>query len=279
METNKILTADILDIIFEGRNKDYGAYELRKTYRNRLIIAIVATILVCLIALIASVISNATKEDTKAKLLVQDVQLQDVQAEEKKPELPPPPPPPRQEPPKVEITKFTPPKIVKDEEVKPEEEIKEVEKLEDTRIGTFNQEGAKDEGIIAPPVEEKGTGVVAAPNQETEDYDKEFKVVQIQAQFPGGSAAWIRFLEKNLRAEVPVDNGAPPGNYTVTVSFLVDKEGNISEVKAENNPGYGTAEEAVRVIKKGPKWVPAVQNGRNVIYRQKQNITFQVTEY
>ncbi len=276
METNKILTADILDIIFEGRNKEYGAYELRKTYRNRLIIAIVATVLICLLAFIASVIANATK-DTTAKVLVQDVQLQDVKQEEKKPELPPPPPP-KQEPPKVEITKFTPPKIVKDEEVKPEEEIKEVEKLEDTKIGTINQEGAKDEGLIAPPVEEKGTGVVEAPKQAEEDYDKEFKVVQIQAQFPGGGSAWNRFLEKNLRAEVPVDNGAPAGLYTVTVSFLVDKDGNISEVKAENSPGYGTSEEAVRVIKKGPKWIPAVQNGRNVIYRQKQNITFQVTE-
>ena len=75
--------------------------------------------------------------------------------EEKKPEPPPPPPPPKQEPPKVEITKFTPPKIVKDEEVKPDEEIKEVEKLEDTKIGTINQEGAKDEGIVAPPVEKE----------------------------------------------------------------------------------------------------------------------------
>ena len=74
------------------------------------------------------------------------------------------------------------------------------------------------------------------------------------------------------------DNGAPPGNYTVVVSFLVDKEGNISEVKAENDPGYGTADEAVRVIQRGPKWKPAVQNGRNVIYRQRQSITFQVAE-
>ena len=77
---------------------------------------------------------------------------------------------------------------------------------------------------------------------------------------------------------MPTDNGAPTGNYTVIVSFLVDKRGAISEVKAENDPGYGTAAEAVRVIERGPAWTPAVQNGRNVIYRQKQAITFVISE-
>jgi protein TonB len=196
--------------------------------------------------------------------------------EEKKPEPPPPPPPPKQEPPKVEITKFTPPKIVKDEEVKPDEEIKEVEKLEDTKIGTFNQEGAKDEGLVAPPVE-KGTGVVEAPKVE-EDYDKVFTVVQIPAEFPGGTSAWTRYLERNLNRDIPSDNGAPPNRYTVIVSFTVSKTGAISDVSAENDPGYGTKAEAIRVITKGPAWKPAVQNGRNVIYRHKQSITFVVSD-
>jgi periplasmic protein TonB len=272
MESNKILSADILDILFEGRNKEYGAYELRKTYKNRLIIAIVATLLVCLIFLIASVLANLKKEDN-TELLVQDINLEQVQQEEKQPEPPPPPPPPKVEPPKVEITKFTPPKIVKDEEVKPEEEIKEQEVLEDTKIGTINQEGLKSD-VVAPPVEEKGTGQVEAPKVETEDYDKEFTSVQIEASFPGGVAAWKRFLERNLNQNVLEENGAPPGRYTVVVSFRVDKDGSITEVKADNNPGYGTADEAVRVIKKGPRWNPAQQNGRQVIYRQRQSITF-----
>ena len=102
--------------------------------------------------------------------------------------------------------------------------------------------------------------------------------MQVEAKFPGGQAAWTKFLERNLNNQTPADNGAAPGNYTVTVSFLVDKEGNISQVQALTDPGYGCAQEAVRVIQKGPKWEPAIQNGRKVIYRQKQNITFQVTE-
>ncbi len=276
MDVNKILSADILDIIFDGRNKDYGAYDLRKTYNKRMVTALVATIAVCLLFLAGSIIANSTKKKSATLVVQADVQLEKA-PDEKKPEPPPPPPPPKQEPPKVEITKFTPPKIVKDEEVKPEEEIKEVEKLQDTKIGTINQEGTKDEGIVAPPVEAKGTGVVAAPKQE-EDYDKVFTVVQIPAEFPGGIAAWTKYLERNLNRDLPVEQGAPPGKYTVYVSFTVDKAGNISDVKAENDPGFGTKDEAVRVIKKGPSWKPAVQNGRNVIYRHKQGITFQVAE-
>lgn len=275
MDVNKILSADILDLIFEGRNKEYGAYDLRKTYNKRITYAMIGTLIICAVMLVGSLIANAPKKE-KTELIVQDVSLENVKQEEKRPEPPPPPPPPKQEPPKVEITKFTPPKIVKDEEVKEQDEIKEVEKLEDTKIGTINQEGTKDEGIVAPPVE-SGTGVVEAPKQE-EDYDKVFTVVQIPAEFPGGLSSWAKYLERNLNRDLPVENGAPPGKYTVIVSFIVSKDGSISDVVAENDPGYGTKGEAVRVITKGPKWKPAVQNGRNVIYRHKQSITFMVSE-
>ncbi|MCE2972232.1 MAG: energy transducer TonB [Sediminibacterium sp.] len=275
MDINKLQTADVLDIIFDGRNKEYGAYDLRKTYNKRLTYALVSMLLLCLLMLVISVIANSVGKE-KAQVMVQDISLENMKTEEKKPEPPPPPPPPKQEPPKVEITKFTPPKIVKDEEVKPEEEIKEVEKLEDTKIGTFNQEGVKDEGLVAPPVE-KGTGVVEAPKVE-EDYDKVFTVVQIPAEFPGGLPAWSRYLERNLNRDIPVENGAPAGRYTVIVAFTVSKTGAISDVQAENDPGYGTKAEAIRVITKGPSWKPAVQNGRNVIYRHKQSITFVVSE-
>jgi protein TonB len=273
MEQGKILTADVLDIIFEGRNKAYGAYELRKTYQRRLMIATGSMLGICAFIFLATLLASFVAPKKQTQILVQDVQLANVQQEEKKP--PPPPPPPKVEPPKVEITKFTPPKIVKDEEVKPEEKPPEQEKLEDTKIGTINQEGEKTD-VVAPPTEQS-TGV-EAPKAQAEDYDKEFKTVQIEAKFPGGAGAWQKYLERNLNSNVPVDNGAPPGNYTVVVSFLVDKSGNISEVQALNDPGYGTAAEAVRVIKKGPAWTPAVQNGRNVIYRQKQSVTFQVSE-
>jgi protein TonB len=277
METNKILTADILDIIFEGKNKEYGAYELRKTYNRRIITAMVAMAVICLLVFLSQILGNSGKKE-KNQIIVQDVQLEDIKKEEKKPEPPPPPPPPKPEPPKVEITKFTPPKIVKDEEVK--EPPPPVEKLEETKIGTINQEGKKDEGFVAPPVEEKGTGVVEAPKKVEEDYDKVFTKVEKEAKFPGGMDGWKRYLERNLNANVAADDGAPPGNYTVKVQFIVDKEGGISNVQAIEIPKAcpSCGPEAVKVIKKGPKWEPAVQNGRNVIYQAIQYVTFQVAE-
>ena len=147
-------------------------------------------------------------------------------------------------------------------------------KLDTAKIDNFDQKGVKSD-VVAPPVEQ-GTGVVA-PKVE-EDYDKIFTSVQVEAGFPGGPAAWIKYCQRSINAQVGVDNGAPPGTYTVVVSFIVDKQGNISEVQAENDPGYGMAAEAVRAIQRGPKWTPALQNGRNVISRKKQPITFQVGE-
>ncbi len=269
MDSNKILNADILDIIFEGRNKEYGAYDLRKTYNNRMRFAIIVMVALCLVIFLSAFLVNHVGNTAAPQMVIHDVNLENVN-ENKKPPPPPPPPPPKPPPPKVEITKFTPPKIVKDVEVK--EPPPEQEKLEDTKIGTINQEGEKTD-VVAPPVEQ-GTGVVAAPKDD-EDYDKEFKTVQIEAQFNGD---WSKYLQRNLNADVPTENGAPPGDYTVVVSFLVNKDGTISEVQALNDPGYGTAAEAVRVIQRGPPWKPAIQNGRNVIYRQKQKITFQVQE-
>jgi periplasmic protein TonB len=278
MDINKIRSADILDIIFEGRNKEYGAYELRKTYKRRLTIALSVMIGICLLLFISTILAKENDKN-KNQIIVQDVQLEDIKKEEeKKPEPPPPPPPPKQEPPKVEITKFTPPVIVKDAEVKEPPPV--VEKLEETKIGTINQEGKKDEGFVAPPVEEKGTGVVAAPPKQEEDYDKVFTKVEKEAKFPGGPDAWRKFLERNLNANVAADDGAPAGNYTVRVQFIVDKEGNISQVQAIDVPRAcpSCGPEAVKVIKRGPKWEPAVQNGRNVIYQAIQHITFQVVD-
>lgn len=99
----------------------------------------------------------------------------------------------------------------------------------------------------------------------------------IQPKFAGGVEAWLNYLKRNLDASVPTRMGAPPGKYTVVVDFTVGETGELSDIKAESNPGYGTAEEAVRVMTKSPPWVPAVLNRRNVISRQKQSFTFQVS--
>jgi protein TonB len=273
MDVNKIMSADILDIIFDGRNKDYGAYQLRKTYSKRLTTALVGTAVLLALIFIFSVLANTLGNDKDKKdMVVQDVQLEEIK-EEKKNEPPPPPPPPKPEPPKVEIAKFTPPKIVKDEEVKEDEKPPEVEKLEDTKIGTVNQEGIKDEGITAPPVSDAGKGVVEAPKKDEEDWDKTFTKVEIESEYPGGASAWQRYLNKNLRyPQDAIDNEI---QGTVVVQFIVDKAGAVSDVEAISGPNELRAE-AVRVIKKSGTWTPAVQNGRQVKSYKKQPITFRL---
>jgi protein TonB len=273
MDVNKILSADILDIIFEGRNKEYGAYELRKTYNKRLATALVSMATICVLMFggyfLSSVFGN-NDDDKKAQ--VQDVQLEEVK-QDKQEEPPPPPPPKPPDPPKVEMTKFTPPKIVKDEEVKEDEKPPEVEKLEETKIDVVNQEGVKDEGIVAPPVEDAGKGVVEAPKKVEEDWDKTFTKVEIESDYPGGAAAWQRYLNRNLRyPQDAIDNEI---QGTVVVQFIVDKEGMVSDVEAISGPKE-LRDEAVRVIKKSGKWTPAVQNGRQVKSYKKQPIVFRL---
>jgi antitoxin component YwqK of YwqJK toxin-antitoxin module len=105
-------------------------------------------------------------------------------------------------------------------------------------------------------------------------------VVMKPAAFKRGEQGWLDYLSRNLDATAPVDAGVPAGNYTVTVSFLVDESGKISEVKADTIPEdcYTCAVEAVRVVSKGPRWEAAIMNNKPVKYRQRQNITFQITE-
>jgi protein TonB len=274
MEVNKILSADVLDIIFEGRNKEYGAYQLRKTYNKRLVTSLLIVGGLCLLLFIGYIVSSLLENNAEAKnVVVQDVQLEEIKQEEKKEEPPPPPPPKPPEPPKVEMAKFTPPKIVKDEEVKEEEKPPEVEKLEETKIGTMNQAGEKDEGIVAPPVDDGGKGVVEAPRKDDEDWDKTFTKVEIESEYPGGAAAWQRYLNRNLRyPQEAIDNEV---QGAVVVQFIVDKEGNVSDVEAISGP-QELRPEAVRVIKKSGKWTPAVQNGRQVKSYKKQPIVFRL---
>ncbi|MBN8879816.1 MAG: energy transducer TonB [Sphingobacteriales bacterium] len=273
MEANKILSSDLLDLVFEGRNKDYGAYELRKRYNKRITMALIITASVALLALIGSIVASEFKGNSNEKLEIKEVTIQDLKQEEEPKELPPPPPPKPPDPPKIEMKQFTPPKIVKDEEV--QEPPPAQEELKEAKIDVVNQEGIKDEGIVAPAVIDDGKGVVE--EKKVEDENKIFEKVEIEASFKGGEGAWRKFLERNLNGNTPVDNGAPEGTYTVYVQFVVSKDGSISDVKALTTHGFGMEQEAVRVIKKGPNWTPAVQNGRSVNAYRKQPITFQVT--
>lgn len=272
MEISTILTADVLDIIFEGRNKEYGAYELRRSYRKRLVISIAVMLSFISLLLAGYVLANKTGHEQQAKeFVIPDNKLTKIEQPEKEPE--PLPPPKQPDPPKMEMAKFTPPKIVKDNDVKEDEKPPEMEKLEDTRIGNINQDGLKDDGVVAPPADDDGKGVIVEPKKEEEDWDKTFVSVQIESQYPGGHPAWERFLKRNFHyPQEAIDNDV---QGTVVVQFIVDLEGNVSDVVAISGP-QELRPEAVRVIKKSGKWTPAIQNGRQVKSYKKQPVTFQL---
>lgn len=102
-----------------------------------------------------------------------------------------------------------------------------------------------------------------------------FSKVEKDASFPGN---WVSFLQRNINGQVAVDNGAPPGKFTTITQFIVDREGNVSDIKALTAIGYGMEKEAIRVIKRSGKWQPAIVNGKPVKAFRKQPITFAITE-
>lgn len=100
----------------------------------------------------------------------------------------------------------------------------------------------------------------------------------IEAKFPGGEMEWKKYLEKNLDANVPVKDKAPKGDYTVKLEFVVTETGEIRDIAATQIPARcpACATEAVKVIKKGPKWDPMIIRGEKATSRLRQFISFQV---
>jgi protein TonB len=267
METDKILSADFLDILFDGRNKDYGAYDLRRNYNKRIRAALIGTGISCLLIIVTYVLGGIGGNENKKDWVIHEVQLENIKEEKK---VEPIPPRPKVISPKLEIAKFTPPQIVIDDKVKEEEKPPEQEKLQETKIGGINQEGIKDDGITAPPVADGNKGVVEAPK---EDYEKLFIKVEIESEYPGGIPAWQRYLHKNFNyPEEAVSNGV---EGTVVVRFIVDREGNVSDVEALSGPNE-LRNEAIRVIRKSGKWMPAMQNGNQVKSYKSQAVLFKL---
>jgi protein TonB len=105
-----------------------------------------------------------------------------------------------------------------------------------------------------------------------------FTKVENEAAFPGGNGAWARYMERALGSFDAGKAGAAPGKYVVIVRFVVSNDGVVSDVEAETNHGYGMEEISIKIIKNGPRWKPALQNGRNVNAYHRQSITFIVED-
>jgi periplasmic protein TonB len=275
METNKILQADVLDIIFDGKNKEYGAYQLRRAYKKTLTKALIITGSVLVLVLSGTVMAGfINSSNNRNEILAHDFEMTNVTEDPLPP--PPPPPPPPEIPPPQELNQviFTPPIIVKDIDVTPEDKILEI--TDETAISNKTVVSDIIIPIVQAPVEigDSKALEIKKPDNENDILTK----VEVEAAFPGGEDAWRNYLRKTLYANTPVDNGAGGGKYTVIVKFVVSKDGSLSDIKCENDPGFGMCEEAVRVIKKTRNWVPALQNGHNVNAYRRQPITFLVED-
>lgn len=257
MDIKKILNSDYLDILFDGRNKVYGSYELRRKYPRRLWIASICVIGVVALMVGGSYLARAIKgkEEVRPVAIMKEVTLAEPPPID--PNEPPPLPPPSPPPPPVKPTvKFTPPVVAKDEEVMEDEKPPEVTELEDKMSGLETVEGDPegiDPGIVDRPG--TGTGVVAPPPPEI------FTFVE---EMPEAPYDVNRYLAENIRYPANAQEFNIQGK--IAIQFVVSEDGSISDVKVAGGRklGGGLEEEAIRVVKSMPKWKPGKQNGRPV---------------
>lgn len=255
------LKADIDDIIFEYRNKSYGGYLLRKLYPSNMTKAnIIATILFILGISLPSIINFVKKSLPQEETISAEVTLAEPPPLD--PKSPPPPPPPKAEPPPKRPTiAFVAPKVKKDEEVTEEVAPPDVEQLKDIDISTKTQEGVENG---APEGLEEAEPAPPAPvlEEKIEKPEEIFKVVEQKPEFPDGEAAMLKFIYSNIKyPPIARENGVEGTAY---VTFVVEKDGSITDVKVVRDIGAGCGEEAIRVVKMMPKWNPGKQRGRPV---------------
>lgn len=271
MQTNNILSSSLIDLVFDGRNKEYGAYDLRITYPKRIKKALLFATVIIGLGFGGAVLASSAKKNGDRYQISDELSLTEIK-DEKKPEKLPEPEKPKPEPEQVKTEKLTPPVITPDDEVKTPPPSQN--DLLDAKIGDVKIDVDKiDDGIPKPEAPGKGTGIIE--DQPKKEIDEIVTFVEVDAKYIGN---WKAFLEKNLNGNVPVENGAPAGRYSVVIRFVVDKEGNVSDIQAQTEHGYGMEAEALRVVRKATKWDPAIQNGYQVKAYKKQVITFEVTE-
>ena len=294
MEAKQIKQMDYLDLLFEGRNKKYGAYNLRKTYGRRLWIAVAVTLLLSFSGF--WLLQSGAAKEVVPLLAKKEIVLSSI-AEIK---TPPPPPQVREDPPAQKPTKAITPVTSKPRAIS--DNIKRTkfttpiikEKVTSEPVPTMDEIVVVDnisvDGVVAhqmmaappPPVPtattEVSTNTIAAPARPKEEENKIFEKVEIQASVNG--ARWRQHLERNLvrYIEDAAYAGMQPGAYTVMVRFLVERDGSIDRVTALNDPGFALAQGAAQVVKSGPKWNPGEQNGRKVRSYHTQPMTFVIME-
>jgi protein TonB len=265
-----------VDLVFEGKNQAYGAYVLRKETGKRNVKALIWVLIgiaaIFAIAYANLAIQNAMKQNVTVET---DVELSKLaQKKEAKVE--------RKEPVKVEMeqkvvekvkssVKFTAPEIKKDEDVQPEDELKSQDDLSktNTAIGAFDVKGNDEaEGEVLKAKE------VVVDEKPKEEETKVFDVVEQMPQFPGGPQALFEYLSKNIKYPVVAEENGIQGRVIVT--FVVERDGSITDVRVAKSVDPSLDKEAQRVVRSMPHWIPGKQNGSAVRVKYTVPVTFKL---
>lgn len=275
MQPNQILTADLLDILFAGRNKEYGAYQLRRTYDNRLKLSLMVMLLLVSTPVIIYILPGKGKagspfSDSSNPLppILTEVNLIKLPVSSSKQVK------------QIKTIGSTPPLIVRDKDFKEADKVPEQTDLDNVKIGLANRDGELDAAIQPPDnglSKGNGEGVATASGANGEGKTEGFRPIERESEYPGGLKAWSRFLNRTLGNNYPADAFEKGIQGTILIQFIVDIDGTVSNIEALSGPEE-LRNAAINTIKKSGKWIPAIQNGRNVKTFKKQPITFVLQE-
>ena len=264
-----------VDMVFDGKNKSYGAFQLRKGTSGRNIKSLI--ILVIAAALVGGflawkVIEQKQAEQQAAYMEAMELsKLQkDAKKNEKKEVIKPKIEPKKEIPVARQTQKFTAPIIKKDELVKEENQVKQMDKLDDkVAVGAENHDGTKDRNIEAVRNDIAVNTPPPAPKEEVTN--KVFDVVEVMPSYPGGQGALLSYLSTHVKYPVVAQENGVQGR--VTVSFVVERDGSITDVHVVRSVDPSLDREAARVVSSMPNWQPCKQNGSAV--RVKFNVPVQ----
>ncbi len=266
MLPEKIMQSDLLDILFENRNKNYGAYALRKSYNKIMMTSIVCTLFVACAFSIFQFFHHAQKEKIISVFIPPDATLIKV-LPDKKMILPSPKP---QAATHFKQINNSTPVIAPDDEVKKLQHT--TDELDKAIIGPIDLKG-KDNDIIQPPAElENNTGSVVTSTSQKIKEDLPLHSAEIMPEFPGGEKALIKFILQNVRQP---DDLEPGQQIRVLASLIVSKTGAIENVKIISSGRPDLDKEVMRVINKMPLWKPGMQNGQPVSVYFNLPVTFE----
>ncbi len=266
------------DLVFQSKNKEYGAYPLRRNTGKRNLWSIIIMFLAAILGfsaftIVKTIQANARVENTQEVVLSDIAEKKEKPKVEKKPEIKIPEQ--QKMPEKVASSvKFTEPVIKKDNQVKEDNQLKQQEDLNEstTKIGALDVKG-NDEGGEVLKVE-RAEIEQPKPEPKKEEDNKVFDVVEQQPAFPGGQGALLSWLSQNIHYPAVAEENGIQGR--VVVSFVVEKDGSISNVQVVRGVDPSLDKEAARVVKSMPKWTPGKQNGQAVRVKYNVPVTFKL---